>query len=81
MEQKGMSPILKAVLYAIAGFAIVLGIAFIKQVLIDKGTFSPNWVHAVITAVALAVLSFVGPNADQRKQNRQDLRDKLSGKK
>lgn len=57
-----------------AGFAIVIAFQYVRQVLMDGGTFAPGWAEAAGTAALVGLLTYFGPDAAQRKKNRADLR-------
>ena len=73
MEPKGLNPVVRALLGAVVGCAIVLAFQFVRQVLMDGGTFSPGWGEAAGTAVLVGLLTYFGPDAAQRKRNRENL--------
>ena len=77
---KGMNPILRAILGFALGFVLSLGALYLTA-MIKGQTFTLDWKEYIISGVVLAVLTFVAPDAAQRKKNRQDLKDRFSGKK
>ena len=60
-------------------FAIVIAAQFLKSV-IWKEAFKPDWISAAFLAVVGGVATVFGPNAAQRKKNREELAKKLFGK-
>ncbi len=50
-----MSPVVRALLTSAIFVACLLGFWYVKDVLIDHGTFHPNWMYVVI----LVVVSFL----------------------
>lgn len=74
-----MNKILRAILCTIGIFAIVLAIRFLKAK-IGGGAFNPDWVTTAGVSVIGGVLSAFGPDAEQRKKNRDDLANKFKGK-
>ena len=81
MEGGKMNPIVRALLAAVAVFAICFGIGYARSAVVGAGAFEPNWFEYGFLAVVAGVLTYVGPDAAQRRRNRQDLKDKLAGKR
>lgn len=81
MESNGMSPILKGVLAFIGSMALFTGMDYILDVFVHNEPFTPGWGMNLILAVVVALLTVYGPNAAQRKKNRQDLKDQFTGKR
>ena len=75
-----MNKILRAFLTAVGVFALLLVIFYLKAK-ISGGAFNPNWETTAVLSVLGGVLSVFGPNAEQRKKNREDLANKFKGKK
>lgn len=67
-----LNPVIRGVLSGVAIFAIVIAAQYLKSA-IWKTTFDPNWGEAVLLAVIGGVLTVFGPNAAQRKKNREEL--------
>ena len=76
-----MNSVVKALLSAVVVFAICFAFGYVRDVLIDEGAFPPDWFFCISSVVLVFVLMLVGPDAAQRKRNRQNLKDKLAGKK
>ena len=71
-----MNPVVRGILSGIAIFAIVIVIQYLKSV-IWKEAFTPDWVSAVFLALVGGIATVFGPNAEQRKKNREELAKKL----
>jgi len=67
-----MNPIVKGILTAVGVFAACMVIQYVAS-LVKGTTFSPDWVIEIIVAVFAGVLTVVGPDAAQRKKNRENL--------
>ena len=80
MEKFKVSPVVAAVLTGLLSFAICVGFDYLKDVVIDGGTFAPSMLQHAIVGVAVGIITFVGPDAAQRKRNRQELKNKFTGK-
>ena len=74
-----MNPVVRGVLSCVAIFAIVIAAQFLKSV-IWKEAFKPDWISAAFLAIVGGVATVFGPNAAQRKKNREELAKKLFGK-
>lgn len=81
MEGKKTNPIVRALLAAVAVFAICLGIGYVRSMVVGAGTFEPNWLEYAFLAIVAGVATYFGPDAAQRRRNRQDLKDSLTGKR
>ena len=75
-----MNKILRAFLTAVGVFALILVILYLKAK-ISGGAFDPNWATTAGLSVIAGVLSVFGPDAEQRKKNREELANKFKGKK
>lgn len=71
-----MNPVVRGILSGVAIFAIVIVIQYLKSV-IWKEAFTPDWVSAVFLALVGGVATVFGPDAAQRKKNREALAKKL----
>lgn len=80
MENKGAKRFLLALLSAVAAGAIILAIWYIRDVVVGGGSFSPDWPQCVFLAFVVGLCAFFGPDAAQRRRNRQDLKDRFSKK-
>lgn len=78
MESNGSKSIVRALLTAVASCAVILGIWYVRDVVVGGGAFSPDWLQCAFLAIVAGVLAYVGPDAAQRKRNRQDLKDRIS---
>ena len=81
MEEKQMNPILRALLMAVAVFVICLAIGYVRSVVVGAGAFEPNWFEYAFLAIVAGVATYFGPDAAQRRRNRQDLKDGITGKR
>lgn len=72
--------IVRAVLAAVATAGVFVAVNYIIDVLIQHGSFSPNWLRIGGFALLGGFLTYFGPDAAQRKQNRQDLKNKFTKK-
>ena len=81
MEEKKTNPIVRALLTAVAVFAICLAVGYVRSVVIGGGAFEPNWFEYAVLAVVAGVATYFGPDAVQRRRNRQDLKDGITGKR
>ena len=80
MEGKGPKRIALALLSAVAAGAIILGIWYVRDVIAGGGAFSPDWPQCVFLAFVVGLCAYFGPDAAQRKRNRQDLKDRFTKK-
>ena len=76
-----MNSVVKALLSAVVVFAICFAFGYVRDVLIDGGAFTPDWFVCISSAVLVFILMLVGPDAAQRKRNRQNLKDQFTGKR
>ena len=81
MEGKKMNPIAKALLAAVAVFAVCLAIGYVRSAVVGAGAFEPNWFEYAFLAIVAGVATYFGPDAAQRRRNRQDLKDSITGKR
>ena len=81
MEEEKMNPILRALLMAVAVSAICLAIDYVRSMVVGAGAFEPNWLEYGVIAVVAGVATYFGPDAAQRRRNRQDLKDGIAGKR
>lgn len=73
---KKLNPVIRGILGAIGGFAVMMAIDYIKS-LIGNNAFEPDWLSTVILSVFVGFLVVFGPDAAQRKKNRQKLFEKF----
>ncbi|MBQ9042615.1 MAG: hypothetical protein IJ111_07340 [Eggerthellaceae bacterium] len=71
MESKGMNPVVRAVLMAVAVFVICLVIGYVRNALFNGGVFTPNWAEYVIIAIAGGVGSYFGFDAAERRKGKR----------
>ena len=74
-NMKKLNPVIRGILGAIGGFAVMMAIEYIKS-LIENNVFEPDWLSIVILSVVVGLLTVFGPDAAQRKKNRQKLAQK-----
>ncbi len=74
-----LSPVVRGILGAVVVFALVLVIQYVKA-LAGKTAFTPDWFTAVTSAVLAGLLTVFGPDAAQRKKNREALARKFRKK-
>lgn len=72
---KKLNPVIRGILGAFGGFAVMMAIDYIKS-LIGNNAFEPDWLSTVILSVFVGLLVVFGPDAAQRKKNRQKLVEK-----
>ena len=80
MKPKELSPIARAVVSAVLVFVVLLAVGFVKDVLIDGDSFEPHWIEIIVLTIASAAIGYFAPDAAQRKQNRQNLKDSFTKK-
>ena len=78
MKPSGMPRIVLALVSAVVVFAILVGIDYLRDVIIGKGAFSPNWPECIFGAILVALLSYFGPDAAQRRRNRWELTGRMT---
>ncbi len=71
---KKMNPVIRGIVSAVGMFAIIIAIDYIKSLTGSK-PFEVNWLSTIILSVAVGILTVFGPDAAQRKKNRQKLVD------
>ena len=74
-----MNKVLKVVICAAAAFAVIVGVDYISF-LVRNVPVDFNWTMIGIEAAALGVIIAFGPDAAQRKKNRENLMKRLTGK-
>ncbi len=78
---QNMNPVVKAVLTAVVMVPVLFGIDYVADVFIKGIAFSPSWITIIGFSIFAGVLTYVGPDAAQRKQNRQNLKDSFTKKR
>ena len=68
--------ILRGIRNGALSFAIIIGIRYISAFIRNK-SFDPDWIWNIVFAVIVCILSIFGPDAAQRKKNREDLAKKF----
>ena len=68
--------ILKGILTAATVFANVLAIQY-TMALLRSRTFTPDWISLIAVSIFSGALTVVGPNAEERKRNRENLMKKF----
>ena len=72
-----MKKIIYGILSTVLMFAIIVGINYIAAA--HKGiAFNPDWVMITVEAVAVGLICVFGPDAAQRKKNREKLAKRFS---
>ena len=71
-----MKGILKGILSVAAVFAIILAIQYVLAIFRGR-TFTPEWISLIGVSSFAGVLTVVGPNAEERKRNRENLMKKF----
>ncbi len=67
-----LHPVVRAILSVVGTFLIILAIRFLKSLIVG-GDFEPRWLEDTVISVFAGLISFFGPNAAQRRKNREDL--------
>lgn len=67
-----MNKLVQSVLTVVAVFVLLLAIQFIVS-LIRSTPFDPRWIETSCFSVFAGLLNFFGPDAEQRKKNREKL--------
>ena len=75
---KNMNPVVKRILYFVFGCLAMLAAEW-GAAMIKGRTFEVNWLYIIGMGALIAVLDYIYP-ASVRKQNRKNLKDKLTGK-
>ena len=73
------NPVVGGILAAAVAFALVLAFDYVKA-LAGKTAFTPDWLTAVVIAAIAGLLTVFGPDAAQRKKNREALVGKFRKK-
>lgn len=73
---KKLNPVIRGIIGAIGGFAVMMAIAYIKS-LIGNSAFEPDWLSTAVLSAFVGLLIVFGPDAAQRKKNRQKLVEKF----
>ena len=74
-----MNKIIKILICAAASFAVIVGVDYIFF-LVRSVPVNFNWAMIGIESAALGVIIAFGPDAAQRKKNRENLMKRLTGK-
>ena len=74
-----MNRVIKIVIYAAATFAVITGVNYISF-MVRNVPVDFNWAMIGIEAAALGVIFAFGPDAAQRKKNREKLVKRFTGR-
>ena len=73
-----MHPVVKAVIMFILGCVLMLAVTWLTA-MIKNEEFVVNWLYIIGMGAVIVILDFVFP-ASTRRQNRKNLKDKLTRK-
>ena len=73
---KNLNPALRAIAVFVVSFAILAGTAYVIA-LVKGETFVFPWLQVVGGAAFIELLEFFGPDAEQRRKNRENLAAKF----
>ena len=80
MNSNGTNRVVRAIGLALFTFVIVLIIGYIRNLIVGGGPYVPNWTETIIITIAVGLIGYFGPTAEERKQNRQNAKDKFTKK-
>lgn len=78
-NMRNLNPVVKGIISAAVVFVILFVIDYVAAM--AKGVaFTPSWIMNIILSVLVFVLTIFGPDAEQRKKNRENLINKFRKK-
>ncbi len=81
MESNGRNPIVRGALTAVLCVLASIAGGYIRSVVINKGVYEPDVFQLGVFAVFMFLVGYFAPTPAQARQSRQNLKDKLAGKK
>ncbi len=80
-NNNGRRKIVTALSSAVSAFLAITGVHYVIDVMMRGGEFHPNWFEIIFLTIACGIIGYFAPSPEQARKNRENLKNKLFGKK